>query len=341
MADPRFFKVSGPFSLADLAEISKSALADKADPDKKFYDVAALERATAGDVSFLDGKIFLEKFKASQAGACVCSAEFAEEVPDGMDLLINENPYRAYALIAQAFYPQSVPAESIHEKSVIDDSAKIGTGCHIEAGAVIGAAAEIGDYCHIGPNAVIGEGVILGAHTMVGSNASLSHCIVGSHVAIYPGVQIGQDGFGFVMSPQGHLKVPQLGRVIIEDDVEIGANATIDRGASDDTVIGAGSRIDNLVQIAHNVKVGRHSVLVAQVGIAGSTKLGDFVAIGGQAGLSEHLDIGPGARIAAQSGVMRNVGAQETVMGSPAIPSKEFMRQTAVLGKMARKKKKS
>jgi len=176
---------------------------------------------------------------------------------------------------------------------------------------------------------------VLGEDTEIGAGATLSHCLIGSRVRIYPGVRIGQDGFGFAIDPAGHVPVPQLGRVIIEDDVEIGANVTIDRGAGPDTVIGRGCMIDNLVQIGHNVEVGAGSVIVAQAGISGSTKLGKFVVLAGQAGLAGHLTIGDGARVGAQSGVMRDVPPGEDVVGSPAMPSRQYWRWYAKLMKLS------
>ena len=174
----------------------------------------------------------------------------------------------------------------------------------------------------------------------VGSCATLTYCVLGRGVIIHPGVRIGQDGFGFALGASDHVKVPQVGRVVIEDDVEIGANSTIDRGTGPDTVIGAGTKIDNLVQIAHNVRLGRGCVVVSQVGISGSTDIGDFVMMGGQAGLTGHLSIGAGARIAAQSGVMRDVEPGATVAGSPAMPVRQHWRQVATVANLARKGKK-
>lgn len=338
MADPRFFTNAGPFTLAQLAEISGAAPAEGVNPQAVFTDVAPLEQAAADQVSFLDNRKYVAAFQASTAGLCVIAPEMADKAPAGMALLLSPDPYRAYARIAQAFYPVPAPEPWVAPTAFIDPSAKLGEGCRVEPGAVIGPKAEIGARCRIGANVVIGQGVVLGDECTIGANATISHALVGAKVNIYPGARIGQDGFGFAMGPQGHLKVPQLGRVVIGNNVEIGANTTIDRGAGPDTVIGDGSMIDNLVQIGHNVQLGRGCVIVAQVGISGSTRMGDFVAAGGQAGITGHLKIGSGARIAAQAGVMRDVAPGETVGGAPAVPMADWLRQSAILGKMARKK---
>jgi UDP-3-O-[3-hydroxymyristoyl] glucosamine N-acyltransferase len=338
MADSRFFTIAGPFSLARLAEISGAQLADGADPALEVTDVAALDQAGPHHLSFLDNRKYLAAFLATGAGAAVIHPDLAERAPAGVALLLSKDPYRAYAKIAQAFYPQTVPEPWTAPTAHVDPAARLGEGCRVEWGAVIGARAEIGARCRIGANAVIGDGVVLGDDCIVGANATVQFALVGARVNIYPGVRIGQDGFGFAMGPQGHLKVPQLGRVVIGDDVEIGANTTIDRGAGPDTVIGAGCMIDNLVQIGHNVQLGRGCVIVAQVGISGSTRLGDFVAAGGQAGLAGHLTIGPGARIAAQAGVAKDIGPGETVGGTPAVPQMEWLRQSAALSRLTRRK---
>jgi UDP-3-O-[3-hydroxymyristoyl] glucosamine N-acyltransferase len=255
-----------------------------------------------------------------------------------MALLLSEVPYMAFARIARAFYPQPAVEPGIAPTAVIDPTAEIGGGTRIDAGAVIGRAARIGAGCHIGANVVVGDSVSLGDHCLVGAGASISHSIIGNRVNIYPGARIGQDGFGFASGPSGHLRIPQLGRVVIHDDVEVGANSTIDRGAGPDTVIGAGCMIDNLVQIGHNVQMGRGCVIVSQVGISGSTKLGDFVVIGGQAGLAGHLNIGAGARIAAKSGVHGHIAAGAEVGGMPAVPIRQWRRQSAMLARMGKNK---
>lgn len=338
MADSRFFTVAGPFTLARLAEISGAELAAGTNPALEVTDVASLDQAGATDISFLDNRKYIASFEASKAGAAIVHPDLAERAPAGMALLLSKDPYRAYAKVAQSFYPRPTVEPWTAPTAYVDPSAKVGEGCRLEYGAVVGAGAELGARCHIGPNAVIGNGVVLGDDCIIGANATVQFAIVGRNVNIYPGARIGQDGFGFAMGPQGHLKVPQLGRVIIGDNVEIGANTTIDRGAGPDTVIGAGSMIDNLVQIGHNVQLGRGCVIVAQVGISGSTKLGDFVAAGGQAGVAGHLTIGAGARIAAQAGVAKDIPAGQTVGGTPAVPQMDWLRQSAALNKLIRHK---
>jgi UDP-3-O-[3-hydroxymyristoyl] glucosamine N-acyltransferase len=335
MADSRFFKVAGPFTLEQLVEIAGARPAADAREAALFSDVAPLAAAGPQHVSFLDNKRYVGDLKTSRAGACLLRPEHAGQAPDGMALLLSDEPYRAYALVARAFYPERELEPRRAPSAIIDATARIGAGTRIDEGAVIGAQAEIGHRCHIGANAVIGDGVVIGDESIVGPNASLSHCLIGRRVLLHPGVCIGQRGFGFAMDPAGHVKVPQLGRVIVHDDVEIGASSTVDRGTGPDTVIGPGCMIDNLVQIGHNVQLGRGCVIVAQAGIAGSTRLEDFVIVAAQAGLIGHLKVGKGARIAAQSGVMRDVEAGAQVCGAPAIPVRQFFRQVAALQRLA------
>lgn len=341
MADPRFFQVAGPFTLGQLAELCRAELSDPAQADKVVTDVGALETASADQISFLDNRKYMAAFTGTQAGAVIVHPEVADRAPAGTPLLLTKDPYRAYATVAQAFYPRPVAREWRAPTAWVDEQARIGADCWIGPGAVIGARAEIGPGCRIEAGAVIGDGVVLGAGCSVGANASVYCAIIGNNVSIYPGARIGQDGFGFAMGAQGHLKVPQLGRVVIGNNVEIGANTTIDRGAGPDTVIGDGCWIDNLVQIGHNVQLGRGCVVVAQVGISGSTQFGDFVAAGGQAGFAGHLKIGMGAKIMAQSGVIGDVPAGQVYGGYPAVPRMEWLRQSATLSKLVRGKQRS
>lgn len=339
MADSRFFTVAGPFTLAQLAEICGALLSQPQQSGQMVHDVAALEVAGADHISFLDNRKYINAFVGTKAGAVIVHPDLAERGPTGTPLLLSKDPYRAYAMVAQAFYPQPSPSAWVSPAAHVDPSARIGAGCWIGPGAVIGARAEIGDNCRIEANAVIGDGVVIGPGGTIGANATVQCAIIGAKVNIYPGARIGQDGFGFAMGIQGHLKVPQLGRVIIGNGVEIGANTTIDRGAGPDTVIGDGCWIDNLVQIGHNVQLGRGCVIVAQVGISGSCQFGDFVAAGGQAGFAGHLKIGSGAKVAAQGGVIRDIAPGETVGGTPAVPRIEWLRQSAFLSKLARNKR--
>jgi UDP-3-O-[3-hydroxymyristoyl] glucosamine N-acyltransferase len=338
MADPRFFAVAGPFTVAEIAARTEARLAGAADPTRILRDVAPLQTATPDQLAFLDNRKYLDAFRRAEAGAVLVHPDFASAAPPGLCLLLTERPYRAYATAAQAFYPEPTSRGGVAATAAIDPSARLGTGTRVEPFAVIGPRVTIGSDCSIGAGAVIGEGSVLGDEVRVGAHVSISHALIGSRVRLYPGARIGQDGFGFSADADGFVKVPQLGRVVIEDDVEIGANTTIDRGAGPDTIIGAGTMIDNLVQIGHNVRIGRNCVLVAQSGISGSTRLGDFVMIGGQAGLAGHLEIGDGARIGAKAGVPNDVGPGEIVLGSPAVPIKLHHRQVAVLKRLATKK---
>jgi len=338
MADSRFFDTAGPFTVGALAEIAGARLADGTAPDRVITDVAPLDAAGPQHIAFLDNRKYLPAFSVTRAGACVVHPAFAVRAPHGMALLLTEAAYRGFALIAQAFHPTPPPPPGIHPAASVDPAARVDPGAAIAAGAVVGPRAEIGPRCRIGANAVVGEAVVVGEGTTVGAGASLTHCLIGRRVTILPGARIGQEGFGFARTPEGPVKIPQLGRVIVEDDVEIGANTTIDRGSGPDTVIGRGCMIDNLVQIGHNVTLGPYSVIVAQAGIAGSTRLGRAATLGAQAGIAGHLLIGAGARIAAKSGVMRDVKDGEEVCGAPAVPIRQFWRQVAWLMRFSEKK---
>lgn len=335
MADPDFFKKARTFTLQELAEMTGCRLVNGA-PDKKVDDVASLDQAGPDHISFFDNIKYKSNFAATKAGSCFVADKMISHAPDGLALLVSSAPYKAYARAAQAFYPDPKPPAGISENAHIEEGVEIGEGCTVEPGVVLKAGAKFGKCCWIEAGAVIGQNVVFGDHCRIGANATVSHAHIGKHVRLYPGVRVGQDGFGFAIDPSGHIKVPQLGRVIVHDYCEIGANTTIDRGAGPDTIIGAGTWIDNLVQIGHNVKIGRGCIIVSQVGISGSTELGDFVAMGGQSGVAGHLKIGSGARIGAQSGIMRDIPAGEEYMGSPAMPSRQFMRQVAKLGQLVK-----
>jgi UDP-3-O-[3-hydroxymyristoyl] glucosamine N-acyltransferase len=336
MADPRFHLKTASKTLQELADLIGADITG--DGNFIVSDVASLDNAGPSDISFLDNVKYRDMFKATTAGACIIDPKMAEFAPKTCNLLISKNPYKSYALIAQGFYPEVFPPAEISEAAYVHESAQISEGCIIEAGAVIAGGVNLGQGCWIEANATIGKNTVVGKNSRVGANASVSHAIIGDASRLYAGARVGQDGFGFAIDPAGHVKVPQLGRVIIGDHVEIGANSCIDRGAGPDTIIGDGAWIDNCVQIGHNAKIGRGCVIVAQAGIAGSSTLEDFVVVAAQAGVAGHLTIGQGTQIAGQSGVMQNLPAGSKVMGYPALPIKQFMRQVATLKKMTQKK---
>lgn len=333
--DPRFFLRTGPHSLAAVVDAARA----KAPPRRLLLaGVAPLQAAGPEHVSFLDNKKYLAALEQTQAGAVIVRADLAERVPKHSVPIVMDQPYEGWARVAALFHPLPPLRPGIHPAAVVSDEASIDSTAEIGPLAVIGARARIGRRCRVGPHAVIGEGVEVDQDCRIGAHVTLSHALLGSRVVIYPGARIGQDGFGFAMTDQGFLSVPQLGRVILEDDVEVGANTAIDRGSAQDTVIGAGSRLDNMIQIGHNVRLGRCCVVVAQAGISGSTELEDFVVVAAQAGLTGHLKIGQRARIGAQAGVMADVPSGLDVVGSPAQPARAFFRQVAILRKLARAK---
>ncbi len=303
--------------------------------------VGPLQNAGPTEVSFFENRKYIAALAATRAGAVLIHPEMAGRVPRGTIPIVTPEPYSAWARVAALFHPPAPVRPGVHQSAVLLPGAAVDPSAEIGPLAVIGARAEIGPRCRIGAGAVIGDGVVLGPDCRIGAQATVSHALLGTRVSVYPGARIGQDGFGFASTAEGFRSVAQLGRVILEDDVEIGANTTIDRGSLHDTVIGAGSRLDNLVQIGHNVRIGRGCVIVAQVGISGSTILEDHVMIGGQAGLIGHLHIGRRARIGAQAGIMSDVTAGTEVVGSPAMPVREFFRQIATLRRLARGRKAS
>ncbi len=336
--DARFFARSGPHGIAAVARAAgMAAEALAALPEGEvFTGVAPLQTATSREVSFLDNRRYLPALAETKAGAVILHPDLAARVPAGTRALPTPEPYLGWARVAALFHPAPPaspgihPMAFVHPEAVVDASAEIGPFC------AIGARAEIGPRCRLAPGAVIGDGVVMGADCRVGANASISHALLGARVYIYPGARIGQDGFGFATGPQGFVTVPQLGRVIIGDDVEVGANTAIDRGSAQDTVIGAGSRLDNMVQIGHNVRMGRCCVIVAQAGLSGSVTLEDFVVIAAQAGIAGHFRVGAKSRIGAQAGVMTDVPAGADWIGSPAQPVRETFRQIAMLKRLGK-----
>ncbi len=334
MSDNRFFQADGPFSLGYLAKAVGAELAQPERAGELIHDVAELAKAKLGEAAVFSDVRHAPAFATCHASVVVTSLQLSTYPRNGSALLLADDPRLAFAQLGRLFYPSADPKGFIHPRAFIAESASIGENAEIGCGAVIGENVEIGPRCRIGANTVIGTGVIIGAESVIGANSAISHALIGNKVTIAENVTIGGEGFGFVPSPKGPVRVFQIGRVIIEDQVEIGSNCAIDRGSLGDTVIGAMSALDNLVQIGHNVKLGRGCILAGQAGVAGSTKLGDFVMVGGAASIGDHLSIGSGAKIAGKSGVMRDVAAGETVAGYPAVPVRQWHRQTAALAKL-------
>jgi UDP-3-O-[3-hydroxymyristoyl] glucosamine N-acyltransferase len=332
----RFFNRRGPFSLGIVAGAARG-IADEL--DLLLEGLAPLQTAGPNEVSFLDNQRYASALDRTLAGAVIVHPNMAARVPTGTVAILTSEPYAGWARVAALFYPVPPVSPGIHPSAIVAEGALVDPSAEVGPLSVIETRAEIGPGCRIGPCAIVGTGVIVGRDCRIGAHVSLSHALLGARVYVYPGARIGQEGFGFASTKDGFLSVPQLGRVILEDDVEVGANTTIDRGSSRDTVIGAGSRLDNLVQIGHNVILGRCCVIVAQVGISGSTVLEDFVRVGGQAAMAGHLRIGQGAEIGAQAGVISDVAPGAMVLGSPAQPKKKFFRQIATLKKIAKEER--
>ena len=340
MADPRFYDNRGPIPLGELCAKIGATPAAGADPMARIADVATLEGAGSVHLAFCGTKAAAQSMERSQAGFCLVDPTAANvSAPAGMCVLSCESALHAFAAAAALFYPEH-DAPAWRPEEYVDPSAKLAQGVILAPGVVVGAGAEIGEGTRIGPNTIIGRGTALGRNCSIGGNVTLSHALIGDRVQILPGAQIGQPGFGFASGVSGHGKVPQLGRVIIQDDVEIGACTTIDRGALGDTVIGEGTKIDNLVQIGHNTRTGRHCIIVAQVGISGSCEFGDFVVLGGQVGIADHVRMGDGARVAAKSGVPPGDYPGGTDYGGyPVRQAKDWRREVAALVLLAKRRK--
>lgn len=344
MADPRFFENRGPFTLARICENIGSAVPPGADGAKSVSDLADLAGASPAHLTFFTGSRKLrDLFAASGAGVCLIpqgATSLAEKAaPSGMTLVEAGSVQAAFAAVARLFYPlHSQPAWP--QTQAIAPDAVLGKDVQIAPGVIIGPRAEIGDGTRLAPGVVIGPGVAIGRNCEIGANATISHAYVGDRVVILPGAQIGQPGFGFTPGAGGFIKMPQLGRVIIQDDCEIGAATTIDRGALGDTVIGEGSKIDNLVQIAHNCQIGRHCIVAGQAGLAGSVVLEDGVILAGQVGLGDHTRIGAGARLGARAGTGSSIflpGGTD-YGGAPAKPVREWAREIHAVTRLAKRR---
>lgn len=342
MIKPLFFRSKCTLTLGEIAVLTGAEPGAGCMPDRRVGNIAPLDRAGPGDLVFFDNAAYRDQLHHTRAEACLIGARFETEVPKPVAVLRVRAPYRAFAKVACALYPEALRPSSLFEAqgmatgAVVHPTARLEGGVTIDPGAVIGPRAEIGSGTVVGPTAVIGADVRIGRDGLIGAGSTVSNALVGDRVIVHPGCRIGQDGFGYQTEAGRHAKIPQVGRVIIQDDVEIGAGSAIDRGAMGDTVIGEGTKIDNLVQIGHNVSIGRHCIIVAQTGISGSVTLEDWVVLGGQVGIADHITIGEGAQIGASSGLMRDVPAGEKWVGTPAKPAREQFREFATLQRLAR-----
>jgi UDP-3-O-[3-hydroxymyristoyl] glucosamine N-acyltransferase len=344
MTDPTFFRRAGPFTVADIAAHLEISAPERA-KHTVIRDVAPIGVADVGDVTFLEDARYAKFLPTLRAGLCLTTDRLAALAPSELPILIVGQPARAFAQVTSLFYPEAkrpLPLFGDGDHRVlahIHPSAELEPDVHVEPNAVIGERVSIGRGSRVAAGAIIGNGVQIGRDCSIGATSVVQHALIGDRVILHSGVKIGQDGFGYVPGAGGHAKIPQIGRVIVQSDVEIGAGTTIDRGALRDTIIGEGTKIDNLVQIAHNVSIGRHCVIVGMAGISGSCVIGDFVLIGGNAGLAQHITIGAGARIAARASVMKDVPAGAEWAGTPAQPAGDTLREVAALRRLARRSK--
>lgn len=334
-----FYQRSGPFTLAEIIDKSEARPGHQFESSLSINDVLPLDEAGKNKLSFFDNPKYLKTYKGTRAAACFVSEQYAEQAPKGTAALISDHPYRSFALALTMFYPDALLPCTMgpgaeNYTSGVHAAAELEEGVVLEAGVTIGPEVKIGRGTVICAGARLGYRVCIGRHCYIGPNVCITNALIGDNVSLHSGVCLGQDGFGFAMGPKGHLKVPQIGRVIIQDHVEIGGNSTIDRGALRDTIIGEGTKIDNLVQIGHNVVVGRHCVIVSQTGIAGSAELGDGVVLGGQVGISGHVKIGSGAQIAATSSVIKEVPPGAKWGGTPAKPISDYFRELTLVQKL-------
>jgi UDP-3-O-[3-hydroxymyristoyl] glucosamine N-acyltransferase len=336
MADPRFYDNRGPFTIAEICAHVSAGVPEDTDPNATIADLATLEGAGAKHLSFCAAKNS-DALSGTHAGCCFIEKPLERGAGTGTLLIVCDSVLHAFAGAARLFYPVH-GLEEWSQEDAVHPSANFEEGVQLAPGVVVGPDVEIGAGTNIGPNAVIGRGVRIGRNCRIGRNAGIGFALLGDGVEVLPGAQIGQSGFGFAGSAKGHMNIPQLGRVIVQDGVEIGACTTIDRGALGDTVIGEGTKIDNLVQIGHNTHLGRHCVIVAQAGISGSCELGDFVVLGGQVGISDHVRLGDHARLAARAAaVPGEYPGHADYGGVPAKPIRQWHREVAAVALLAKR----
>jgi UDP-3-O-[3-hydroxymyristoyl] glucosamine N-acyltransferase len=337
MTEPVFFVPSRRYTVAEVADLTGSTIANPAYSDISIETIAAAGDGNGNALVYVEGKRNAGLMETLSAAAVLCPPEFADKAPTGVAVLVNPRPQQAFALVGRLLFPAAATPEpltsetGVSPNAFVDPAAHVVDGAIIEAGAVIGPGAGIGRGAIVAPNAVVGRYCQVGRDSFIGPGASVQYALIGNRVVIHGGARIGQDGFGFVGGARGPERMPQIGRVIIQDDVEIGSNTTVDRGAMADTIIGEGTKIDTLVLVAHTVRIGRGCIIAGHCGISGSVTLGDFVMLGGRVGIADHLTIGDRVQVAASSGLMYDIPAGERWAGMPAQPMRDFFRELSAI----------
>lgn len=347
MIDTRFYNELTRMSVSQLASIcgfeiasSNPDFSEDTFEDFEICNISTLKNATRSDLSFFGNRKYLQDLRETNAGVVIATSKDIKDVPEGSIALVCSNATIGYAMALNILYPKDLYFSKISKTVVVHPSARVGSGCHLGDYSIIGENVEIGDNVFIGDHTVIEKGCRIGAGSSIGNNVTISHSIIGERVIIHSGARLGESGFGIVPTGQTMIYIPQLGRVLVGDRVRIGANTTIDRGSIGDTAIGDDTIIDNLVQIGHNVTIGKMCIIVAQVGIAGSTTIGDGVVLAGQVGVAGHIEIGDGVIAAAKSGIASSIKPGQIVGGIPAVDVEIWKRQAAFLKSSVSRKKK-
>lgn len=346
LSGPNFLGTPRVLEIASIAEMCGGRLVDEDRGGDTVTGLSSLGEPREGALVFVQPRTKPEMLsRLGHVGAVLCADDQVDRIPEGPVRIAVSSPLAAFAVVGRALYPQALGSASASASQGYAErfpDARVSALAQIEDDVDIGPGAVVGDHAAVGRGSVIGANVVIcdhcqiGRNCMIGPGAVIQFALIGNNVVLHAGVKIGQEGFGFVPGAKSPEKVPQLGRAILQDLVEIGANSTIDRGTLDDTVVGEGTKIDNLVQIAHNVRIGRNCLIAAHSGISGSVAMGDGCMLGGRVGIADHVTIGSGVQIAASSGVMNDIPDGERWAGLPALPFKEFFREMAVLRKMAR-----